>query len=165
MHTHVAGALAGLALLLPPDDLPGRYRLDRQASDDPVALVDAAVRDASWATRRRVRAELTTLLTPPRVLEITAAERGFVIAADGDRTMRVVPGETNVPMRASNGESARRQTEWRGEALVIRIAGENGSREQVLEAREGGLIITTTYTVPFRTAPIRQRTVYRRESP
>lgn len=165
MHDLLTGALTCLALLLPPDALPGRYTLDPKASDDPVALVEEAARDAGRLQRRRVRSELTTLLTPPRVLAISVAEPGFVITADGDRTMRVVPGEANAAMRSASGEPVRRSTELRGDALMIRIAGENGSRVQVLEASANGLVVTTTYTVAFRTAPIRQRTVYRRETP
>jgi hypothetical protein len=165
MPNLMSGALICLALLLPPDALPGRYTLDRPASDDPVALVEEAVRDANRLQRRRVRSELTALLTPPLALDIKAVEPGFAITADGNRTMRATPGETDVAMQTSNGDSARRSTELRGEALVIRIAGENGSREQVLEAREGRLVVTTTYTVSFRRAPIKQRTVYLRESP
>lgn len=165
MYTLLAGTLVSLAMLQQPDALPGRYTLDRAASDDPSVLVEEAARDAGRLQRNRVRSELRTLLTPARELHIRTAEPGFDITADAERTIHAVPGESDVSVRTARGESARRSTTLRGDALVIRVAGDRGSREQVFEATDDGLVVTSTYVVSFRREPIRQRTVYRREAP
>lgn len=165
MYTLIVGALVSLALSLQPDTLPGRYTLDRAASDDVAALIEEAARDAGRLQRNRVRSELRTLLTPAPALEIRAAGAGFVITIDAERTVRAVPGESDVPVRMPNGGPARLTTTLRGDALVIRVVGDRGSREQIFEATADGLIVTSTYVVSFRREPIRQRTVYRRETP
>lgn len=165
MYAQLAGTLVSLALASQLAALPGQYTLDRAASDDPSALIDDAARDAGPLQRNRVRSELRTLLTPAGKLQIEAAEPGFVITADAERTMRAVPGESNVAVRAPSGEPARRATTMRGDALVVRVVGDRGSREQVFEATADGLVVTSTYVVSFRREPIRQRTVYRRAGP
>lgn len=164
MYTLLAGTLVSLALLQQPDSLPGRYALDRAASDDPSAIVEEAARDAGRMQRNRVRTELRTMLTPARTLQIRAAEPGFVITADGERSMRAVPGEVDIPVRTPRGEAARQATTLNGDALVVRVVGERGSREQVFTATAEGLVVTSTYVVSFRREPIHQRTVYRREA-
>lgn len=165
MKTLLVGTLVSLALLLPPAALPGRYTLDRAASDDPSALVEAAALDAGRLQRNRVRSELRTLLTPSRTLQISASDSGFSITDDAERTMRVVPGESDVPVRTPSGEPAKRATTLRGDTLVVRVTGGRGSRMQAFKATDDGLVVTSTYNVSFRRAPIRQRTVYRRETP
>jgi hypothetical protein len=165
MYAVLAGALVSLVLLQQPDGLPGRYTLDRAASDDPSTLVEEAARDAGRLQRNRVRSELRTLLTPALALQIRAAEPGFVITADAERSMRAVPGESDVPVRTPGGEPARQATTRRGDTLTIRVVGDRGSREQVFDATAEGLVVTSTYVVSFRREPIRQRTVYRREAP
>jgi hypothetical protein len=165
VYTLLAGTLLSLALTSQSAALPGRYTLDRASSDDISALVEQAARDAGPLQRNRVRSELRTLLTPAHTLQIEAAEPGFVITADAERSMRAVPGESDVAVRSPNGEPARRATTMRGYALVVRVVGARGSREQVFEATAEGLVVTSTYVVSFRREPIRQRTVYRREAP
>lgn len=164
MHAMMTGALAVLALLLAPDQLTGRYTIDRAASDEPSALVDDAVRDLGRLKRNRARSELRTLLTPPATLEISPVDSGFVIADDQGRSVRAVPGEPASQVRAPNGETVRLEAVQRGDSLVVRVAGGRGSREQTYVATESGLVVTTTYTVSFRKEPIRQRTVYRRQA-
>lgn len=165
MHTLIAGTIVSLVLALQSAVLPGRYTLDRAASDDPSVLIEEAVRDVGRLKRGRVRSELRTLLTPPDPLEIRAVESGFEIVADAGRTMRAVPGESDVPIRTPRGDAARLTTSLNGEALVVRLVGDRGSREQVFEASADGLVVTSTYMVSFRREPIRQRSVYRREAP
>ncbi len=164
MYNLLAGALVTLALLFPPDTLVGRYTINRAASDDPSALVEEAVRDLGRLKRGPARTELRTLLTPPPSLEITAVDSGFTITAERGTSMRAVPGELAREMKSPDGQTVRVGAVMRGDSLVVHVVGGRGSREQAYVATDTGLVVTTIYTLSFRKAPIRQRTVYRRDA-
>jgi hypothetical protein len=164
MFDLTTGALVALALLSSPDTLAGRYTLDGAASDDPSTLAEEATRDLGRLKQNRARSELQVLLTPPGTLEITAIDSGYAITDDKGRSMRAVLGEPAREIKSPDGQTVRVDAVMRGDSLVVHVVGGRGSREQAYVATDTGLVVTTTYTVSFRKAPIRQRTVYRRNA-
>jgi hypothetical protein len=165
MYALLTRAVLACTLFATPDHLPGRYTLDRTASDEPVAVVDAALRDVSRMRRGRMRSELLQQLTPAPVLEVRWDESTFSVLDGAGQELRAVAGAPAERITTPQGQQVMIEARIRGEALVLRITGDRGGREQEFSADASSLTITSRYTVAALEAPITLRTVYRRVAP
>jgi len=165
MYAILTRAVLVCALLASPDHLPGRFTLDRAASDDPSAVVDAALRDVSPLRRSRMRSELLRQLAPAPTLTIRGDSSGFTIVAGGGQEIRAIPGAPRERITTPQGQRASLEAMIRGDALVLRVLSDRGGREQWFTADTSSLTVTSTYSVSALDAPIRLRTVYRRAVP
>jgi hypothetical protein len=164
MYTLLAIATLALSLSAPPDSLPGRYVLNRDASEDVAAVVDAAVRNVNRLKRSRVRSELLTQLRPSPTLTIRAEESGFVITDHEGRVLRAMPEAPTARITTPRGEAATVDALTRSDTLVVRIQSPTARREQLFRANATELIVVITYTLDALDTPVRLRIAYRREA-
>lgn len=163
MHSLLAIVTLAISLSAPPDSLPGRYILNRDASEDVAAVVDEAVRNVNRLKRSRMRSELLTQLRLSPTLTIRAEASGFVITDNEGRVLRAMPGASTARITTPRGEAATVDAFTRSDTLVVRIQSPAARREQLFIANATELIVVSTYTLDALDAPIRLRIVYRRE--
>ncbi|AMW05495.1 hypothetical protein [Gemmatimonas phototrophica] len=164
MHTLLAIATLAISLSALADSLPGRYVLDRDASEDVTAVVESAIANVSRLKRNRMRSELLAQLRPSPTLMIRAEASGFVITDSEGRVLRAIPGAPTARITTPRGEAATVDAYTRNDTLVVRIQSPAARREQLFMANATELIVASTYTLNALDAPIRLRMVYRREA-
>ena len=146
-----------------PDSLEGKYTLDREASDDPIAVAREASQDVGRMARGRMQAALEEALRPSPSVEIRLdGEAYFVIGQEG-RAVRVVPGGPEVEQESPQGEKALISATLDGETLEIRIRTSRAERIQTLTPTEGGLHMVNTFIMDRLPEPVRMEVVYLRD--
>lgn len=142
----------------------GTFTLNRQASDNVRAAIDAAVQRMSFVTRPIARGRLVRTNPMYERVNIEFDQRNVTVTLDNRRPIASPANGTPIKWTREDGEVFDLSTEWENGRLEQTFKAEDGQRLNVYSISPDGntLTMNVTITSPRLPRPLTYKLVYNR---